>query len=119
MDHSHQAPLSTGFSRREYWSGLPSSLAGDLPDPGIEPESLVSPALAGGFLTTSATWEALMQFLFLTIHTSLTVSRFNKRWARCTEKATAPHSSTLAWKIPWAEEPGALQSMGSRRVGQD
>ena len=35
------------------------------------------------------------------------------------EKAMAPHSSTLAWKIPWAEEPGGLQSMGSRRVGHD
>ena len=35
------------------------------------------------------------------------------------EKATATHSSTLAWKIPWAEEPGGLQSMGSRRVGHD
>ena len=36
-----------------------------------------------------------------------------------TEKAMAPHSSTLAWKIPWTEEPGGLQSMGSRRVGHD
>ena len=35
------------------------------------------------------------------------------------EKAMAPHSSTLAWKIPWVEEPGGLQSMGSRRVGHD
>ena len=35
------------------------------------------------------------------------------------EKATAPHSSTLAWKIPWMEEPGGLQSMGSLRVGHD
>ena len=35
------------------------------------------------------------------------------------EMAMAPHSSTLAWKIPWAEEPGSLQSMGSLRVGQD
>ena len=35
------------------------------------------------------------------------------------EKAMAPHSSTLAWKIPWTEEPGGLQSMGSRRVGHD
>ena len=34
-------------------------------------------------------------------------------------KAMAPHSSTLAWKIPWTEEPGGLQSMGSRRVGHD
>ena len=35
------------------------------------------------------------------------------------EKAMAPHSSTLTWKIPWAEEPGRLQSMGSLRVGHD
>ena len=35
------------------------------------------------------------------------------------EKAMAPHSSTFAWKIPWTEEPGRLQSMGSQRVGQD
>ena len=35
------------------------------------------------------------------------------------EKVMAPHSSTLAWKIPWTEEPGGLQSMGSLRVGHD
>ena len=39
--------------------------------------------------------------------------------ARSTEKAMAPHSSTLAWKIPWMEEPGRLQSMRSLRVGHD
>ena len=50
-----QAPLSMGFSRQEYWNGLPCPPPEDLPDPGIEPESLASPALAGGFLTTSAT----------------------------------------------------------------
>ena len=38
---------------------------------------------------------------------------------RQVEKAMAPHSSTLAWKIPWAEEPGGLQSMGSRGVGHN
>ena len=47
-----QAPLSMEFSRQEYWSGLPFPPAGDLPDPGVEPRSLVSPALAGGFFTT-------------------------------------------------------------------
>jgi len=41
---------------------------------------------------------------------------FSKVFAIYTEKAMAPHSSTLAWKIPWTEEPGRLQSMGSRRV---
>ena len=39
--------------------------------------------------------------------------------SNCVEKALAPHSSTLAWKIPWMEEPGRLQSMGSLRVGHD
>ena len=53
-----QAPLSMGFSRQEYWSGLPCPPPWDLPDPGIETTSLKSPALAGGFFTTSATWEA-------------------------------------------------------------
>ena len=45
----HQAPLSMGFSRQEYWSGLPLPPPGDLPDPGTE---TTSPALAGGFFTT-------------------------------------------------------------------
>ena len=53
-----QAPLSMGFSRQEYWSGLPCPPSGDLSDSGIEPASLTSPALTGGFFTTSATWEA-------------------------------------------------------------
>ena len=47
-----QMPLSMGFSRQEYWSGLSFPLPGDLPDPGIKPTSLMSPALAGGFFTT-------------------------------------------------------------------
>ena len=56
---ARQAPLSMGFPRREYWRGLPFPSPGDLPDPRIEPLSLLSPALAGGFFTTSATWETL------------------------------------------------------------
>ena len=54
-----QAPLSMEFSRQEYWSGLPCPPPGDLPEPGNKPKSLLSPALAGGFFITSATWEAL------------------------------------------------------------
>ena len=54
----HQAPLSMGFSRQEYWSGLPHPPPGDLPGPGIEPMSLTSPALVGSFFATSTTWEA-------------------------------------------------------------
>ena len=55
---AHQAPLSTGFPRQECWSRLPFPTPEDLPNPGIEPGSLVSPALAGGLFTASAAWEA-------------------------------------------------------------
>ena len=53
-----QAPLSLEFPRQEYWRGLPFPSPGDLPDPGIEPGSLKSPALSGVFFATSTTWEA-------------------------------------------------------------
>ena len=49
---AHQVPLSVGFSRQEYWSGLPLPSPGDLPNPGIEPVSPVSPALADKFFIT-------------------------------------------------------------------
>ena len=49
---THQVPLSMGFSRQQYWSGLPCPPPRDLPDPGIKPASLISPALAGVFFTT-------------------------------------------------------------------
>ena len=49
---ARQAPLSMGFPKQEYWSGLLFPPPGDLPDPGIEPASLAFPALAGRFLTT-------------------------------------------------------------------
>ena len=55
---SPQAPLSMRFSRQEYWSELPCLPPGDLPEPGINPASLMSPALAGEFFTTRTTWEA-------------------------------------------------------------
>ena len=97
---ARQTPLSVGFSRQEYWSGLPCPSPGDLPNPGIEPRS---PACR---------------------HNSLPTEPPGKPWAwgklvTLLEKAVAPHSSTLAWKIPWMEEPGGLQSVGSLRVGQD
>ena len=55
---THHAPLSIRFSREEYWSGLPCPSPVDLPNPGIKPAPLMSPALAGRFSTTNATWEA-------------------------------------------------------------
>ena len=59
MDCSPPGSSVHGISRQEYWSGLPCPPPGDLPDPGIKPTSFISPALAGGFFTTSTTYEAL------------------------------------------------------------
>ena len=55
----HQAPLSMRFSRQAYWSRLSFPSPGAVPDSGIGSASLASPGLAGGFFTTSSTWEAL------------------------------------------------------------
>ena len=59
---AHQAPPSMGSSRQEYWSGVPFLSPGGLPKPGSEPVFLRSPALAGSFFTTSASWEASERF---------------------------------------------------------
>ena len=55
---AYQAPLSVGFSRQEYWSGLPFPPRHELPEPGIELASLMPLALTGRLFTTSTTWEA-------------------------------------------------------------
>ena len=54
---AHKVPLSIGFSKQEYWSGLPFPSPGNLPDSGIKPVSLMSPALTGRYLITSTTWK--------------------------------------------------------------
>ena len=62
---AHQALLSMGFSRQEYWSGLRCPPPGDLPNSGIEPVSLTYPALASGFFTTSAIWETQSYYIYI------------------------------------------------------
>ena len=108
---AHQAPLSMGFSRQEYWSGLPFPSPGNLPDPGIEPRS---PALQACALTSEPPGKP------------------NGKESACNEgdpsfipgledpleKEMATFSSILAWRIPWTEEPGRLQSMGSQSWAQ-
>ena len=102
-----QAPLSMGFSRQEHWSGLPFPSPEDLPAPGIEPASLTSPSLAGGFFTASATSRCIWRCNWLALcHSPL-------------EKSMATHSSICAWRMPWTGEPGGLQSMGLQRITQD
>ena len=71
---ARQAPLSMGFSRQEYWSGLPCPPPGDLPDPGIEPISLMSPALVGRFFTTSTTWKSPVQVTYKLKHNNQVAS---------------------------------------------
>ena len=70
---AHQAPLSLGFSRQEYWGGLPCLPPGDLPNPGIESLSLRSAALAGMFFTAQVTWEAAPCIL-VDIHICINIS---------------------------------------------
>ena len=99
---ARQAPLSMGFPKQEYWSGLSFLSMGDLPNPGTEP---VSPAWAGGFFTTEVPGKPII----------LVDS------ASCSPESLhsfimATHSGTLAWRTPWTEEPGRLQSTGSLRV---
>ena len=62
---ARQAPLSKGFSRQQYWSGLPCPPPGALPNLGIEPETSLSPALAGGFFATSATYFFFNPIFFI------------------------------------------------------
>ena len=64
MDYSPPGSSVHGILQVEYWGGLSCSSPGDLPDPGIKPMSLQSPALAAGSFSTSTTWEAHMSLHF-------------------------------------------------------
>ena len=74
-----QAPLSIGFSRQEYWSGLQFPALGDLPNPGLELESLVSPALESGFFTTAPPGKSKARCLVILLRevTAITYEHFN------------------------------------------
>ena len=109
MDRSLPASSVYGIlqARILEWVTMPSSR--DLPNPGIKPMSPAAPALQMDSLLLSHHGSPC-------VHICIFLSPLY-RWEM--EKAMAPHSSTLAWKIPWMEEPGRLQSMGSQRVGHD
>ena len=102
-----------GYPRQAYWSVLPFPSPGDLPDAGIEP---ACPALAPPPVRLpgkSHGWRSL-------VGCSPEVAKSRTRRSDFTltfhfhalEKEMAPHSRTLAWKMPWTEEPGRLQSRG-------
>ena len=79
---ARQAPLSMGFSRQEYWTGLSCPPPGDLPNQGIKPTSLMSLALADGFFTISPTWESPTQPYYLSICVSWRRREFIREFIR-------------------------------------
>ena len=106
---AHRVPQSMGFSRNECCSELPCSHPGYLPNPGMQPTFLLSPALAGGFFITSATWAASRS----------SVSRFRSIWLSVT-LWTVTHQAPLSvrfsrqeyWtRLPWPP-PGDLPNPG-------
>ena len=125
-----------GFPRHKYWSELPFSYPGVLPtqgsfkptSPAWQADSLPLSHLGSPYQFCIVLWIiSLFIYLWhlfchpLTYHFNY-VRSFSLNFPCCafpSVKAMAPHSSTLAWKIPWMEEPGRLQSMGSLRVGHD
>ena len=128
----YQASLSMGFSRQEYWCGLPFPSPGDLPDPGIESRS---PALQANAFTvwTTSDWVTndwiILDYWCFSLWASL-VAQMIKNLPAIQEtkvgslgredplkKRMATHPSFFAWRIPWTEEPGRLQTMRLQRVG--
>ena len=83
---AHEAPLSMEFSKQEYWSGPPLATPGDLPDPGIEPSSLASPALQA-ILHHCTTWEAPSEEAVRSISWVYLEGRADQicQWAGCAE----------------------------------
>ena len=114
MDCSYQAPLSMRFSKQEYWSGVPlpslsNLITRTLLEMGIPgPHPRPADSETEGWAPVCVFWQDFWVVL-----------RHLKSEKCCPRASVAPHSSTLAWEIPWTEEPGGLQSMGSLRVGQD
>ena len=100
MDRAHQAPLSMEFSRQGYFpgnrNGLPFPIPGDLPNPGIEPMSLVSPALVSGLFTTGTTWDTHYYFFMITheTHFFLLTEGKNTKWHQ-TQKSTSIKTPSL------------------------
>ena len=105
-----------GIFQAGIWSRLPIPSPGHLPNLGIEPAIPGSPVLARGFFTTVPPGMPLY-FVVKRLPEMRETWVQSLGWEDLLEKEMTTHSSILAWKIPWTEEPGRLQSMGSQRVG--
>ena len=117
----HQAPLSRGFSRLQYWSGLPFPSPGGLPDPGIKP---VSPTLTGKYFSAEPLGK--LEFKFIT---KFSYDSRASQWLSGEESACSAEDlgsipgegngnplCVLAWRIPWTEEVDRLQSLELQSV---
>ena len=137
---AYQAPPSVEVSRQQYWSGLPFSLPGDFPNPGIEPRS---PALKADALPSERPGKPNVKSTpnfkdFIQRNAKYLTDNFYIGFpggsavknlpANASDSGLVPgsgrspgggngnHCSILAWRVPWTEEPGWRQSMGSQRV---
>ena len=106
---AHQALLSDGFPRQEYWSGLPFPPPRDLPKPEIKPASPASPVLQADPSPLDHQGNAVCT------HTHTHTSSYIHIHIYL-EKEMATDSSVLAWRSPWTGQPGGLLFMGSQRV---
>ena len=107
---ARQAPLSLGFPRQEYWSGLPFLLLGDLPNPGTELLSLMSPASAGGFFTINVAWEARATWEASSMHKppqflGLPGGSDGRIHLQCSRPGFDPWVGKVPWRWKWLPTP--------------
>ena len=117
-----QAPLSMGFSKQEYWSGLSCPSPGNLPNPGIEPVSLTSPALAGRFLTSvpprkssNADWRTLCKILD---QDSSKLKKISKSTERQKQAQTREHKETHQMDAVWLLVRSRNKECSSGKAGR-
>ena len=111
---ARQAPLSMGFSRQEYWSGLPCPPPGDLSDPGIKPASVTSTCTSRQALTISATWEAHLLCGRATNWIIIILQRVS-----CRSESSEPHSRLPSLGVWYqeAEPPCGFEGQQGLSVG--
>ena len=124
MDIDRQAPLPMGFSRQEYWRGLPCPSPGHLPHPGIEPTlscllhwqvgslPLVPPGKPSSISLCNINFLMVQRVKNLTAVQETQILSLGQEDPL--EQGMATHSSILPWEIPWTEETGGLQSWGRK-----
>ena len=107
---AHQAPLSMGFSRKEYWSGLPFPSPGDLPNPGIESGS---PTLQADALTSDPPGKKHIYFCFIDYAKAFDCVDHNKLWKTLQEMGISDHLTCLLRNLYAGQEATARTGQGT------